>query len=590
MQQSPPWIKPAATAVALLVAALLLAGIFMVPYRSMQAPEGYDQPRVHWNTKNSTRLDGATPGQVAASVSQVVYPATDPQNRPDVAILYAPDDWPSGLMAATLLRPLNAVLLPAAQGVADEIERLQPRGSDALDGASVLLLNGAQAPGVDGQALARDEIVALRGRVGEPPRHAILVSEEDPATALLTAPWAAYSGDLVVLEAGQAPGGLPLYGLGPAAPGVQEGRRIAAGTAARTAVRFATYRDPENPLFGWGFDAESLTGYRAYVLARDDQPELALLSANLARRGKPGPLLWSEQRHLPQVVDNYLWSQRAAFWVTPSEGPFHHFWVLGDTQAISFPAQAQADYAVEIGPYLGKGAGASGIDMLAAAWVMLGIASAVWILFHQVRYLPGQSWVMRLAWPLLALMLGPFGLLVYYLAHRWPVIPGKAMLMWDRPLWAQGMVATASAVGLGASLMIVTGYVTTLFGLPLVPGRSPLFLLGTPMILVMIVNYVVAVLVSWLLFQTPMLTGYYGRPYREVLPRALPLVLASMTAAAVGMNPAMWWLMMSHVPMMPNEESILWFGIMFFTAFVAFLLAWPLNYVLVRAQSKSGLM
>jgi hypothetical protein len=63
-----------------------------------------------------------------------------------------------------------------------------------------------------------------------------------------------------------------------------------------------------------------------------------------------------------------------------------------------------------------------------------------------------------------------------------------------------------------------------------------------------------------------------------------------MAAAAVGMNPSMWWFMMSKFPMMPTEESILWFGAMFVTAFAAFLIAWPLNYTFVRAQRKAGLM
>lgn len=100
-------------------------------------------------------------------------------------------------------------------------------------------------------------------------------------------------------------------------------------------------------------------------------PAMALLSANLARRGKVGPLLWANERVLPAPVNDYLWSQRAAFWVTPSEGPFHHFWILGDTAQISSPAQGQADYAVEIGPYKEKGPGASGMDMLVIAWVAL---------------------------------------------------------------------------------------------------------------------------------------------------------------------------------------------------------------------------
>jgi hypothetical protein len=48
--------------------------------------------------------------------------------------------------------------------------------------------------------------------------------------------------------------------------------------------------------------------------------------------------------------------------------------------------------------------------------------------------------------------------------------------------------------------------------------------------------------------------------------------------------------MMVNLPMMPSEESILWFGVMFWTVTAGFLVAWPINYVLVRTQTKMGLM
>ena len=231
------------------------------------------------------------------------------------------------------------------------------------------------------------------------------------------------------------------------------------------------------------------------------------------------------------------------------------------------------------------------MESLAVAWVMLGLVSALWILIHQARFLRNQNWVMGLAWPLLAMMVGPFGIPLYYLAYSRPIIERGDQVVWDRPLWLQGLVATVSAVGFGASLMIATGFLTTALGVPLVPGRTPyLYLLGTPMILLMIINYAVAVIVSWLLFQTPMLAMFYGLSYGQTLSKALPMVLVSMSAAALAMNPGMWWLMMSKIPMMPTEESILWFGVMFFTAFLALLMAWPVNYLLVRRQRKSGLM
>lgn len=579
--EQPSWLKPIGAIVAILMVALLLAGMIAVPWRSTRPPQGYTQPRLHYNTKNSTRFTGATASELAAQVGQAVYPATSEETTPDVIILYPADNWQPGLQAAALLRPLNGVLLPdsvSAETLArwPEAERLLVGDAVAADGGSAPTLTAADMA---------DRLTAA----GAPPRHAILVDETDPDTALLAAPWAAFSGDLVIFDEAEAPPGVPVFALG-SVPAGEDISRVGNENSTATAVAFAKYEDTESGLFGWGMNAGSLSGYRAYTIAPQGEYATALLSANLARRGKPGPLFWSEGRTIPQLTNNYFYSQRAAFWVTPSEGPFHHFYILGDTEAISFPAQGQADYTVEIGPYFQKGYGAGPTDMLAAAWLALGIASAIWIAFHETKFLPGQHWTMRLAWPLLALMVGPFGILFYWLAYNRPIIRRDQMTAWDRPLWLQGMVATVSAVGFGGLIMVTSGFIATLFGLPLVPARGLLFWLGTPMILLMIINYVVAVLVSWPLYQTPMVAMFQGISYRQALSRALPLVLASMAAAALAMNPGMWWLMMSKLPMMPTEESILWFGVMFFTVFLAFLLAWPLNYLFVRRQQKAGVM
>lgn len=583
----PNWLKPLGVTVAILVAALLLAGIFAVVYWGVKAPTGYDQSRLHWNTKNTTRFAGGSADEVAALVARAVYPATAPDTTPRTIILYDPADWQGGLAASSLIRPLDALLLPAGAAAQAEIERL---GSGEQGAPRVLVMNDAPAPeGGESEQIVTASVSSLLDQAGASPRHVLVVDPDDPPSALLAAPWTAYSGDLVVFDAADAPDGLPRYALGGVA--ADGATRIDGGSPAATAVAFARYEDPANPLFGWGLSEADPTGYRAFTLARPDDPATALLSANLARRGKIGPLLWAGERELPAGVNAYLWSQRPAFWRVPNEGPFHHLWVLGDTAAISFPAQAQADYAVEIGPYRLKGPGASGLDMLASVWIALGLASALWIAFHQAKFLPGMHWVMRLAWPLLATMVGPFGIPAYVLAYNRPVMRQRMMTMWDRPLWIQGLVATASAVGFGGALMVATGYLMTLFGMPLIPNQlDGLFWLGAPMVLVMIANYVVAVLVSWPLFQTPMIAMFHGLPYRDALPKALPIVLVSMASVSLAMFPGMWWLMMMNLEQMPDEESILWFGVMYATVFLGFLMSWPFNYAFVRAQRKSGLM
>jgi hypothetical protein len=241
-------------------------------------------------------------------------------------------------------------------------------------------------------------------------------------------------------------------------------------------------------------------------------------------------------------------------------------------------------------PYAQKGPAVPPRDMLAIAWVFCGLPSAVWIAFHEPKFLPAQVWVIRLAWPLLAIMLGPFGVPFYVLAYRRPVIQRGQMIVWDRPLWLQAMVATATSVAFGGLIMVVTGYLVTVYAMPLMPMHAQLFGLGMPMILVMIISFVVAVLISWPLYQTPMMAMNEGVSYRTALPRTLPIVLLSMTVAALGMDPSMWYFMTSGLPMMPTKESIVWFGTMFFAVFVAFMVAWPFNYLFVRQKWKSGVM
>ena len=61
-----------------------------------------------------------------------------------------------------------------------------------------------------------------------------------------------------------------------------------------------------------------------------------------------------------------------------------------------------------------------------------------------------------------------------------------------------------------------------------------------------------------------------------------------MAAVSLGMMTGAWWLLMWKTPMMPVEDDILWFGLMWVASTAGFLVAWPLNYPMVRAKLKMG--
>jgi hypothetical protein len=63
-----------------------------------------------------------------------------------------------------------------------------------------------------------------------------------------------------------------------------------------------------------------------------------------------------------------------------------------------------------------------------------------------------------------------------------------------------------------------------------------------------------------------------------------------MAAVSLGMMTTAWWMLMAHSPMMPKEDQILWFGSMWLASSIGFVIAWPLNWPMVRARLKTGAM
>ena len=68
------------------------------------------------------------------------------------------------------------------------------------------------------------------------------------------------------------------------------------------------------------------------------------------------------------------------------------------------------------------------------------------------------------------------------------------------------------------------------------------------------------------------------------------VVAAYCSSNTLSMMTTAWWMLMAHSPMMPKEDEILWFGSMWLASSAGFLIAWPLNWPLVRAGLKSGAM
>ena len=372
--------------------------------------------------------------------------------------------------------------------------------------------------------------------------------------------------------------------------------RIEGGDFFENAVRFAEFRDAAAD-FGWGHTGRSKRQWATAnaILVNGERWQDGIVAAHLAYRGKSGPLLFTERDRIPAVVDNYLWRQRPIFGNTPAEGPFNHLWVVGSFERIAYSAQAWADYSQEIEQYMTLSDSAvSGYEALGICWMLLSFACAIWIVFHSVKMLPDVMPIMKAAWAIFALMLGPLALWLYILSyHRREKMKEGGMVMWHRPVWAQTVSATVMMFAFDMMLMVLAVFLVAFFGFPIIRFNGPLYWLGTSMFLMMVLMYVIALVVMMLIFHTPMTMHEQKiNSYWKAFAAGLPIMVATMTVESLGMMPTMWWQQMIYLPamQMPTEDDFTMWTTLLFSVFIGFLVVLPFNYWMVRKGHKMGTM
>ena len=571
---------------ALVVAAqpLYVLGLTLFDYG--QTP---DKPYQTVQTKDVTRFPESEPERLSSLTAHAAAPPGANATSPSV-VRVPSDDWRVALAASRLRAAEDAVLV---------------FGNDTEAGSA----NDSTSISADGDPATVAADIATRGNGSADggPENVVIVSSESPAWASPAAAWSAYSGDPILYANSD---GVPratkdaidelnathAYVL---APGSLLGddtlseldvswTRVAGRTPQAHAVEVATFRD-ESRDFGWGIDDRDKVGYYNFVLVNPDRWEHAVASSNL-QRGKAGPLLLThDDGSLPAITENFAWRHQPGFFMTPAEGPYNHLFVVGSQEEVSWITQGRLDYAVEINPYRLHGPGLSALEVLVTIWAAISLLGGTFVFAHGRHRIPEMKLWTQMVWPLLTLLLGPFGFALYWWAYRGRAVidteSGKRVV---RPYWLQAAVATAMGVAFAATVMIATALLFTYFGMVLPVIDGPLFWLGSSMIVLMIVVYVVAFLVSWLVFHIPMFRDAFDLDVGEAARQGALAVGVSMTSVSIGMMGGMWLLMMRNLPMMPAEEEILWFGVMVFSTLVGFLIAWPVNGWLVRKNVKPG--
>jgi hypothetical protein len=224
--------------------------------------------------------------------------------------------------------------------------------------------------------------------------------------------------------------------------------------------------------------------------------------------------------------------------------------------------------------------------------IVMGIASSLFVMFHSSYTLHMVKMPIKIAWTLASLLLPVLGPVLYLSGYRRPAIKNEdGEWRWIRPQNIQSAAATAMSFGYGAPLMIAIGFLFVWFGFPIFFSESISNVatwLGSGMPIMMLAMYVLAVLIVWPMVQYPMKQMMMKMPKKKIVQMAFKTTALSMLSVSLGMMVMAWWMMMYHLPMMPKEDDVLWFGSMWLASIVGFLVSWPLNWLMIRKQLKPG--
>jgi FtsP/CotA-like multicopper oxidase with cupredoxin domain len=213
------------------------------------------------------------------------------------------------------------------------------------------------------------------------------------------------------------------------------------------------------------------------------------------------------------------------------------------------------------------------IDLVLIVWFVLALLSSAYVAYDQFVHNPEPA-VMKWGFVLITLYMGPIGLLLYVMADKEPK-PGTHE-EFIKPLWKQAVGSTIHCCAGDATGIIVAAAITALLGLP--------------MWLDLIVEYIVGFLFGLLIFQSLFIQGIMGGTYRENVRRMFVPELISMNMMMAGMAPVMSLLMMGRDMRAMQPTELLFWGVMSLGVIVGFAFAYPANVWMVAREMKHGLM
>jgi hypothetical protein len=221
-------------------------------------------------------------------------------------------------------------------------------------------------------------------------------------------------------------------------------------------------------------------------------------------------------------------------------------------------------------PFLGR---LAWIDLILLVWFGLVLVSVAYVAWDALRHLP-EPGVIKAAWVLTTLYLGPVGAAFYILADKEPR-PGEHE-RFVVPMWKQALGSTLHCVAGDATGVIIAATITGLLGLP--------------MWFDMTAEYVFGFVFGLFIFQSLFMKDVMGLTYRAALRTSFIPEWVSMNAMMAGMFPTMVAVMMGRDMRAMDPHEPLYWGTMALAIGVGFAAAYPVNWWLVSKGLKHGLM
>ena len=207
-----------------------------------------------------------------------------------------------------------------------------------------------------------------------------------------------------------------------------------------------------------------------------------------------------------------------------------------------------------------------------AVWYVLTAVSIAFMVYDLATNTPAMG-VMKAAWLLITLYLGPIGLFMYLLSCRQP-LPGlhDAFIAAH---WKQSVGSLAHCLAGDATGIILGAMLTYRFGFP--NGID------------LIVEYTAAFLFGWMIFQALFMQSMLGGDYALALRQTFFAEFVSMNMVMVGMIPTMV-VLMHALPESRNPLHPLFWGVMSVATLAGGVTAYPINSWMVRRGIKHGMM